>query len=280
MRACRTKCRRCGRRAAHNPAKSAVLAVGAWLAVSSFYGPSLSDYEFGAGDPAGPGPAGGEGALQLPDLWSASAYRHPLVFRNRIMDPSGFAQESLDFITAMQQHFYIAVENDGPRYSAKTEQTRTDEARALLRRLADPARLAFVQSQPHIQIHLGAAGDFDCEPSGRVLCVGRTMFETDRLPEGWLRRINSQHQVWVPAEFNRQSFERSGIASAKLVVLPEPVDTALFDPDRPEELAGPPITASVLADGAEAGTAEPEAAAGRGGGGGARRCFRFLSMFA
>ena len=36
-----------------------------------------------------------------------------------------------------------------------------------------------------------------CPPAGAGFTVGRTMFETDRLPSGWDERLNRMDQVWV-----------------------------------------------------------------------------------
>lgn len=30
--------------------------------------------------------------------------------------------------------------------------------------------------------------------------VGRTMFETDRIPKGWAKRLNGMDEIWVPAK--------------------------------------------------------------------------------
>eukprot|EP00455_Lapot_gusevi_P053541 TRINITY_DN8369_c0_g1_i2.p1 TRINITY_DN8369_c0_g1~~TRINITY_DN8369_c0_g1_i2.p1 ORF type:complete len:302 (+),score=26.77 TRINITY_DN8369_c0_g1_i2:384-1289(+) len=58
------------------------------------------------------------------------------------------------------------------------------------------------------------------------------MFETDRIPSGWPQRLNRMDEIWVPTEFHRQVFQASGVSASKLVVVPESVDTAWFDPNR------------------------------------------------
>jgi glycosyltransferase involved in cell wall biosynthesis len=65
---------------------------------------------------------------------------------------------------------------------------------------------------------------------GRVR-VGRTMFETDRIPDGWAERCNALDEVWVSSEFNRQTFAASGVDPRKLRVMHAGVDTHLFRPD-------------------------------------------------
>jgi len=60
--------------------------------------------------------------------------------------------------------------------------------------------------------------------------VGRTMFETDRIPDGWLERCNALDEVWVPTEFNRETFAGAGVKAGKLRVVGAGVDTELFSP--------------------------------------------------
>ena len=40
-----------------------------------------------------------------------------------------------------------------------------------------------------------------CPPRGAAYAVGRAMFETDRLPDGWAKRLNAMDEVWVPTEW-------------------------------------------------------------------------------
>ena len=69
-----------------------------------------------------------------------------------------------------------------------------------------------------------------CPPLGVGFAVGRTMFETDRLPAGWPLRLNQLDQLWVPTQFARSIFEANGVAAHKLRVVGEPVDVTFFDP--------------------------------------------------
>lgn len=62
--------------------------------------------------------------------------------------------------------------------------------------------------------------------------VGRTMFETDRIPAEWVRRCNRMDELWLPTAFHRRVFAASGVHSSKLHVVPEPVDVDRFNPRR------------------------------------------------
>jgi glycosyltransferase involved in cell wall biosynthesis len=60
--------------------------------------------------------------------------------------------------------------------------------------------------------------------------IGRTTFETDRIPEGWAERCDEFDEVWVPSEFNRETFARGGVDAGKLRVMPEGIDTEIYRP--------------------------------------------------
>lgn len=66
--------------------------------------------------------------------------------------------------------------------------------------------------------------------------IGRTMSETDGIPEEWVKRCNLMDEVWVPTDFHVKVFADSGVDREKLIVVPEPVDTDLFSPDSAKEL--------------------------------------------
>lgn len=60
--------------------------------------------------------------------------------------------------------------------------------------------------------------------------VSRSMLETDRLDEDAARSCNEQFDaIWVPSQFNVRTFSQSGVAREKLHVLPEAVDTTLYN---------------------------------------------------
>ena len=78
-----------------------------------------------------------------------------------------------------------------------------------------------------------------CPPPKSRYTVGRTMFETDRLPQGWDERLNKMDELWVPANFHIKTFTEGGAEASKLVVLGEPVDIDFFNPLKTKELTIP-----------------------------------------
>jgi len=75
----------------------------------------------------------------------------------------------------------------------------------------------------------GAPSSWNLDFYGRAR-VGRTAFGTDRIPDGWAERCNAMNEIWVPSEFNRETFTGSGVDALKIRVLHTGVDTHLFRP--------------------------------------------------
>ena len=69
--------------------------------------------------------------------------------------------------------------------------------------------------------------------------VGRTMYETDAIPDGWAQMCEAMDEVWVPSTFNCASFARGGVSPERLRAMPEGVNTDLFRPGlEPLPIAG------------------------------------------
>lgn len=65
-----------------------------------------------------------------------------------------------------------------------------------------------------------------------VYRVGRSMFETEKLPGPLAERAQELDEVLVPSQFSVDSFVQSGIDGEKLHILPQGINTTLFDPSR------------------------------------------------
>jgi glycosyltransferase involved in cell wall biosynthesis len=63
--------------------------------------------------------------------------------------------------------------------------------------------------------------------------IGRTMFETDRIPSTWVRRCNAMDEVWTPGRFTTETFAAAGVRAEKLVAIPSPLRIADYDPAQP-----------------------------------------------
>lgn len=194
-----------------------------------------------------------ESQLPLPSLlWMAP-----------VLADGGYSSEAMSYALALR-----------PKYAAAAA-TRGDLEDCLgLRQFAEPESSSFVQGLPeggrrelmklieagrtwprhhtlpwdvvvchatpdywHEDGAFGWGASAPCPPTGTRYRVGRTMYETDRLPATWVPRINEMDEVWVPSKFAVEQFAASGIQREKIVVVPEAVDTDLFDPAAHEPLA-------------------------------------------
>jgi len=57
-----------------------------------------------------------------------------------------------------------------------------------------------------------------------------TLFETDGIPPVWVPKLNELDRIFVPNKFNKDSFTRSGVDSAKIRIVPHGIDINRFRP--------------------------------------------------
>lgn len=145
-----------------------------------------------------------------------------IVWHAPLLDPSGYADEA--------RHFLFALESAGESVAAipiswsdRTAVLPLAQDTALRRMIARPAAVG--------NIHVSQIFPPHFTRNGRAcLNIGRTMFETDRLPDGWAEACNQMDYVWVPTEFNRETFANAGVEAKRLVVIPGTLDVAAYDP--------------------------------------------------
>ena len=71
-----------------------------------------------------------------------------------------------------------------------------------------------------------------CPPPARdkwKAVVGRTMFETDRLPAGWPDRLNHVDEIWVPTHHHERIFLEAGVTKP-IVVVGQGIDVDFWNP--------------------------------------------------
>jgi glycosyltransferase involved in cell wall biosynthesis len=145
-----------------------------------------------------------------------------LVWHAPVRDPSGYADEA--------RHFLFALDAAGASPAARELRWNDRIARLPLERERTLARLLVAPAAPRaVHVWHILASHFQLEP-GASANIGRTMFETDRLPQGWADACDRMDAVWVPTEFNRASFAAAGVAPEKLRVVPGAIDMGPFHP--------------------------------------------------
>lgn len=161
-----------------------------------------------------PRPVGQEPEFHSPILWHAP-----------IFDPSGYADEARHLIQKVADHRPLRVQALGRTSEQYERGMRPEERGRFVQLMATPL------SPPFVSIVHSPAYAFQRHPLA-FWNIGRTVFETDRIPNEWAARCNQMDEVWVPTDFNVETFRKSGVR-VPLFVIPEGVDTDFFRPDVP-----------------------------------------------
>eukprot|EP01114_Cavostelium_apophysatum_P012964 TRINITY_DN3038_c0_g1_i2.p1 TRINITY_DN3038_c0_g1~~TRINITY_DN3038_c0_g1_i2.p1 ORF type:complete len:501 (-),score=66.32 TRINITY_DN3038_c0_g1_i2:94-1596(-) len=138
----------------------------------------------------------------------------------------GFTTEALGFISGLENKISLKVEVSNLNGCI-------DDMNAIglpactvsaLRRLAELT----VEKDSVLVVHRdpGRYNSFiDMGNDRQLYVIGRSMYETDRIPNTWVNNCNNLvDKIWVPSQFNVWSFNRSGVDIGQLEVMPEPVD--------------------------------------------------------
>ncbi len=95
----------------------------------------------------------------------------------------------------------------------------------------DPAGRRYLIDSPAILIINDLPTRFSqFKTSGFVQRVGCTLFETDSFPIDWNHGFRFVDEVWVPTEFNRQTFQNAGVPGDRLKVIGYSIDTEYYTP--------------------------------------------------
>lgn len=152
------------------------------------------------------------------------AARPGVYFQGLVYGASGYSEEAwVEALGVARNGIPIQLV---PRHQLEdTQKLLPEESRrqlaTLQRQTVDLARSVYYQAD--------IANSWDLDTYGRFR-VGRTMFETDRIPDGYKEHCNAMDEVWVPSRFNLETFARSGVEERKLRRVPAGVDTQLFRP--------------------------------------------------
>ena len=156
---------------------------------------------------------------------SLEAHEAGVFFHGPVYGSTGYADENLHVVLALTGHAIPVqleprgLQSDAGNLLPPQVQSQLD---ALTKARVDPRRSVYFVSAP--------AHSFQPELYSARRKVGRTTFETDRIPDGWRGRCNSMDEVWVPSHFNLETFARGGVEERKLRVLQEGIDTEHFRP--------------------------------------------------
>src|SRR4051812_7399024 len=167
----------------------------------------------------------GQGAAAPADHWGvASDAPTPVLWLGLLEGPSGYADEARAFLRALEAAGHEPAARELLRDGSDARLSSSE--RALLRRQLE-------RNAPDGSVavhHYAPAWARETPEIGGVANVARTMFETDRVPVSWLPQLVRRDEVWVPSEHGREAFERGGIPSERLRVVPGTLDFDLYAP--------------------------------------------------
>jgi GT2 family glycosyltransferase len=146
----------------------------------------------------------------------AERYDVDVAWHSVLHQPMGYAVQSRKMMAAL--HFAgvkVAYRNAYDERDDATDDLLIDD---LVRRRArtDVAQVAFCQADSFGRV------------KGRVK-AGWSMLEVTGLPTEWVDGCNTMDEIWVPASFNVETFERSGV-HVPVRVMPLGVDIDYFNP--------------------------------------------------
>lgn len=176
---------------------------------------------------------------------SLSTYSSNITWFAPFYSGGGYSSEALSFVQALDkvgiEGFTISHHGDSynPQYAEKliTKDQRMLTKYDILLKTAGYPRISICHSEPgawytpHPNYHTSRC-PISNDPQNKLSFykIGRTMFETDRLPTGWLPRLQFMDELWVPTTFMKDIFITSGIPSEKIEVVEEAVNTDFFRP--------------------------------------------------
>ncbi len=164
-------------------------------------------------------PAPGESRARYRERWERyhqERYDTRVMWHSWINAPTGYAVSSQYLVLALEQldvdvryGFVYGVEEP------PNEDERINEVRRKPKDL-DVTQVVYGQ------------GDVFFKNSGRYK-VGYSMLEVTGIPSDWVAQANALDEIWVPSEFNRETFSASGV-TRPIRVMPLGVDTNYFHP--------------------------------------------------
>lgn len=196
-------------------------------AMLAFMRRCIEEPAFAAACMAGGSEPAGSVAAVAPEPGPAAAPVRPAagsddasaIFQAPLRDPSGYADDARQlWLAALEAGLDWRVSCEAWGGDARLPPALSRQLDALSVPADASCRLLIRQSLPGLLAR---------SPSAAFQVV-RTMFETDRLPPACVDRLNVMDRLWVPSEFNRETFIRSGADPDRLAVVPSVLDPAPF----------------------------------------------------
>lgn len=143
---------------------------------------------------------------------------------NSIMNfPSGYAVSAKNYMLALDAKNvdirYKYVYGKGTPFPVEEPATGDNYIANLIR------NRKFVKDCPQV---VYGQGDVFCRNDGKYK-IGFTMLETTGIPKEWARQCNMMDEVWVPSQFNVETFRNSGV-TVPIYTIPLGIDPNIYNP--------------------------------------------------
>jgi GT2 family glycosyltransferase len=150
-------------------------------------------------------------------------YQHKLDWHSIINFPTGYAGSSRALVEAMDKSStsvrYQYVYGPGTVFPVQEPEMSDSYIVNMVRaRLFEMADIQVVYAQ----------GDVFERNTGKYK-IGYTMLEVDGLPKEWVRQCNLMDEVWVPSQFNVETFQSSGV-TVPIHIIPLGIDPNYLNP--------------------------------------------------
>ena len=153
------------------------------------------------------------GICKVPVFDSVSIETHlmDVMWMAPFFSGGGYASESIEFVTKLAVATVVKAIQHGDSFRAEYYGMLPVETVNLLNIMTAENRvdsmnaITVCHSEPGAWHPSNWREQYPCPAEGSIYKVGRTMFETDRLPLGWHYKLNMMDEVWVPTEEQRKS---------------------------------------------------------------------------
>lgn len=146
---------------------------------------------------------------------------YEILWRSPLFNSSGYAEEQNHFLDALRP-YPLRIKVD-PMDSPPSLDLYPSAMKTYLMSLQ-------TQQIKSPLIHYQAAPATDLLHPVAPISIARTMFETNTIHESWVEILNEMTEIWVPSEFNRETFASAGVKDEKIKILPEPLDENKYNP--------------------------------------------------
>ena len=142
-----------------------------------------------------------------------------ILWKSLLLNSSGYAQEQSHFLDAIRPYPLRIKVNTYPFDKPETMENLSTHILSLQN-----------QQMKSPLIHYQAAPvTFFSHPIAPI-SIGRTMFETNSIPKSWVEILNEMTEIWVPSEFNRETFASAGVNLERIKIIPGTLDDNKYNP--------------------------------------------------